>query len=115
MALNLLIEPLKTRSGLEPVLRCEPSTYQPINSKLVVFVNDRDTGVVALNLLIGPLKTRSVPRCEPITCQPLRHRAGFFKFELVSPKVTGAKNNDVFLTMSMFTPSKYSPSVFYVH
>ena len=23
--------PLKTRSGLEPVPRCEPSTYQPIS------------------------------------------------------------------------------------
>ena len=31
MALHLPIGPLKTRSGLEPVPRCEPSTYQPIS------------------------------------------------------------------------------------
>ena len=30
VALHLSIGPLKTRSGLEPVPRCEPSTYQPI-------------------------------------------------------------------------------------
>ena len=30
VALHLAIEPLKTRSGLEPVPRCEPSIYQPI-------------------------------------------------------------------------------------
>ena len=29
VALHFPIGPLKTRSGLEPVLRCEPSTYQP--------------------------------------------------------------------------------------
>ena len=29
MALHLPTGPLKTRSGLEPVLRCEPSLYQP--------------------------------------------------------------------------------------
>ena len=29
MALHLPIGSLKTRSGLEPVSRCEPSTYQP--------------------------------------------------------------------------------------
>ena len=28
MALHLPIETLKTRSGLEPIPRCEPSTYQ---------------------------------------------------------------------------------------
>ena len=32
---------VKTLSGLEPVLRSEPSTYQLINSKLVVFVGER--------------------------------------------------------------------------
>ena len=31
MALHLPIGLLKTRSGLEPVPRCEPSTYQPIS------------------------------------------------------------------------------------
>ena len=31
VALYLHIGPLKTRSELEPVLRCEPSSYQPIN------------------------------------------------------------------------------------
>ena len=31
MVLHLLIGPFKTGSGLEPVLRCEHSTYQPIN------------------------------------------------------------------------------------
>ena len=31
MALHLPIGPLKTRSGLKPVPRCEPSTYQPIS------------------------------------------------------------------------------------
>ena len=30
MAIHLSIGPLKTRSWLEPVPRCEPSTYQPI-------------------------------------------------------------------------------------
>ena len=30
VAKHLLIQSLKTRSGLEPVTRCEPSTYQPI-------------------------------------------------------------------------------------
>ena len=30
MALHLPIGPLKPRSGLEPVPRCEPSTYQHI-------------------------------------------------------------------------------------
>ena len=31
VAIHLHIGPLKTCSGLEPVLRCEPSTYQPIS------------------------------------------------------------------------------------
>ena len=31
VALHLLIGSLKTHSGLEPVPRCEPSTYQPIS------------------------------------------------------------------------------------
>ena len=31
VALHLPIGPLKTRSGFEPVPRCEPSTYQPIS------------------------------------------------------------------------------------
>ena len=31
VALHLPIGPLKTRSGLEPVPRCEPSTYLPIS------------------------------------------------------------------------------------
>ena len=31
MALHLPIGPLKNRSGLDPVPRCEPSTYQPIS------------------------------------------------------------------------------------
>ena len=31
MALHLSNVPLKTRSGLEPVPRCEPSTYQSLN------------------------------------------------------------------------------------
>ena len=31
MALHLLTEPLETLFGLEPVPRCEPITYQPIN------------------------------------------------------------------------------------
>ena len=30
VALQLPIGPLQTYSGLEPVPRCEPSTYQPI-------------------------------------------------------------------------------------
>ena len=34
MALTLPIGPLKTCSWLEPVLRCEPSTYQPISRGL---------------------------------------------------------------------------------
>ena len=29
VVLHLPTEPLKTSYGLEPVLRCEPSTYQP--------------------------------------------------------------------------------------
>ena len=31
VALHLLTGPLKNRSGLEPVPRCVPSTYQPIS------------------------------------------------------------------------------------
>ena len=31
MPLHLPTGPLKTRYGLEPVPRCEPSTYQPIS------------------------------------------------------------------------------------
>ena len=31
VALQLPVGPLKPSSGLEPVLRCEPSTYQPIS------------------------------------------------------------------------------------
>ena len=34
MALHLPIGPLKSRYGLEPVPRCEPSTYQPISQRL---------------------------------------------------------------------------------
>ena len=33
VALHLPIGPLKTRSGLEPVPRYEPSTYQPISHR----------------------------------------------------------------------------------
>ena len=29
--IHLLIGSLKTRSGMEPLPRCEPSTYQPIS------------------------------------------------------------------------------------
>ena len=34
VALHLTIVPLKTKSGFEQVLRCEPSTYQPISHDL---------------------------------------------------------------------------------
>ena len=33
MALRLSNGPLKNHSGLEPVLRCEPITYQPISHR----------------------------------------------------------------------------------
>ena len=34
VALHLPVEPLKTSSWLEPVPRCEPSTYQPISDDI---------------------------------------------------------------------------------
>ena len=34
VALHIPIEPLKTRSGQDPVPRCEPRTYQPISRRL---------------------------------------------------------------------------------
>ena len=37
MVLHVPIGPSKTRSGLNPVLRCEPSTYQPIGRRLSQF------------------------------------------------------------------------------
>ena len=75
VALHLPNGPLKSHSRLELVLRCEPSTYQPINSKILVFVSERKEGIVALHLPHGPLKKHSrlelVLRCEPSTYQPI--------------------------------------------
>ena len=41
VALNLTIGPLKKTSGLEPVSRCEPSTYQSISRYLATAPSGR--------------------------------------------------------------------------
>ena len=52
VALHLPIGPLKTRSELEPVPRCEPSTYQPI--RYCAIGADIDT----ITLCLRPLTKR---------------------------------------------------------
>ena len=83
VSLHLPNEPLKTHYGLEPVPRCEPSTYNPIRwwlslcvigaSNLYMYVYIE--GEVSLQLPIEPLKTHSglepVLRCEPSTYNPI--------------------------------------------
>ena len=76
MALHLPIGPLKTRSVLEPVPRCEPRTYHPLVDHVdTAPSSEKKEGVVALHLPIRLLKTCSglepVPRCEPRTYNPL--------------------------------------------
>ena len=56
MALHIPIKPLKTRSGLEPVSRCEPSTYHPICQK--IYPLEHRAGEVA-RLVICLLKSKS--------------------------------------------------------
>ena len=58
VALHLSTGPLKTRSGLEPVSRCEPSTYQPISR-----LHSHGAGDVVLaeseslnKIIVGPVK-----------------------------------------------------------
>ena len=57
MALHLPIGPLKTRSGLEPVPRCEPGNYQPmtatapsgpiwISDVVYTFIREKNNGLL---------------------------------------------------------------------
>ena len=57
VALHLSIEPLKTSSGLDPVPRCEPSTYQTVSRC------HRHSDIGA-----GTLRYRFVHKIHDITC-----------------------------------------------
>ena len=81
VVLHLPIGPLIIRYGLQPVPRCEPSTYQPhwpviqpIRNRGQLRVNWCPLVVLVLHLPIGSLiihyGLQPVRRCEPSTYQP---------------------------------------------